>query len=85
MIFEPWAWYLHRVRLYERESDTTSRWVQRETNLMFILSSDKDQRKKFAFVFAYCKLNLENADTSFTWKVEKGFLKDQTTKTNDHS
>ena len=29
----------------ENESDVASRWVHGESNLMFILSSDKDQRK----------------------------------------
>ena len=39
--------YIIRVRLYscESESDISSRWVRREPNLMFKLSSDKDQRK----------------------------------------
>ena len=39
------------------ESDITSRWVHRESNLMFILSSNKDHRKKFttAFTFGPCK------------------------------
>ena len=39
------------------ESDIVSRWIHRESNLMFSLSRDKDQRKKFAFVlaFAQCK------------------------------
>ena len=38
-----------RVRLYwcdnESESDIASTWVHRESNLMFTLSSGKDQRK----------------------------------------
>ena len=36
-----------RVRLYwsESESDIAYRWVHKESNLMFALSSDKDQRK----------------------------------------
>ena len=36
-----------RIRLHWREieSDITSRWVVRESNLMFTLISDKDQRK----------------------------------------
>ena len=39
------------------ESDITSRWVHRESNLMFILSSNKDHTKKFttAFTFGPCK------------------------------
>ena len=41
----------------QRESDITSRRVHRESNLTFTLNSDKDQRKKFASVFAFdqCK------------------------------
>ena len=41
-----------RVLLYpdENRSDITFRWVHRET-----LSSDKDQRKKFAFTFAVAR------------------------------
>ena len=51
---------LVRVRLYWYESDIASRWVHRESNLMFTLSSDKDQRKKFAhaFAFAQCERTL---------------------------
>ena len=39
--------YIIRVRLYccESENDIASKWVRRESNLMFKLSSDKDQRK----------------------------------------
>ena len=44
------------VRLYLSENDITSKYVHRESVLMFILSSDKDQRKKFAF--AQCKRTL---------------------------
>ena len=33
-------------------SDTASRWVHKESNLMFTLNSDRDQRKKFASGFA---------------------------------
>ena len=51
-----------RVCLYcsESESDIASRWVHRESNLMFTLSSNKDQRKKFVFpfTFAECKWTL---------------------------
>ena len=39
-----WQWNRRRSRLVHRESD-----------LMFILSSDKDQRKKFAFAFIFAK------------------------------
>ena len=36
-----------RVRLYCKESESfASRWVHSKFNLMFILSSDKDQREK---------------------------------------
>ena len=35
----------------ESESDIASRWVQRESNLMFTLSNDKDQRNKSVFAF----------------------------------
>ena len=40
------------ARLHWCESDIASRWVHKKSNLMFTLSSDKDQSKKFAFVFA---------------------------------
>ena len=33
----------------EQKSDVASRWVHMESYLMFTLSSDKDQRKIFAF------------------------------------
>ena len=36
----------------ESEGNITLRWVHRESNLMFTLSSEKDQRQIFAFVFA---------------------------------
>ena len=42
-----------RIRLYWGESDITSKWVHRKSNLLFTLSSDKDQRKKIAFAFAF--------------------------------
>ena len=45
-----------RVRLYSSESDIASRWVHRESNLMFTLSSDKDETKKFTFAFVQCML-----------------------------
>ena len=35
---------------YERESD-----INRESNFMFILSSDEERRKQSAFAFAQCK------------------------------
>ena len=38
------------VHLYWCNSDVASRWVHRESNLLFTLSSDKDQRKiRFRF------------------------------------
>ena len=37
---------LVRSRLYWCESDIVSRWVHRESNLMFTLNSNKNQRKK---------------------------------------
>ena len=40
-----------RARLYWRESDIDSRWILMESNSIFPLSSDKDQRKEFAFTF----------------------------------
>ena len=54
----PISW---RVCLYwSQNQNICSRWVHRESNLMFTLSNDKDQRKKFAFVFAFtqCKWTL---------------------------
>ena len=42
----------------ESESDITSRWVNRESNLMSILSSDKDQRIEIAFTFAFAQRKL---------------------------
>ena len=49
-----------RVRLYwcESESDIVSRWVHKESNLMFTLNSDKNQRKEFAFGFAMVQYKL---------------------------
>ena len=51
-------WQFVWVLLYciesKNNSNIGSRWVHRESNLMFILSNDKDQRNKFAFV--QCKL-----------------------------
>ena len=46
--------------LYYNENDIAPRWVHRESNLKFTQSSDKDQRKKiaFAFAFTHCKRNL---------------------------
>ena len=43
------------VRSYwrERERDMVSRWVHKESNLIFTLSSDKDQKKKIVFAFAF--------------------------------
>ena len=51
MLLDSLRRYVHamlRVSLYcsESESNITSRWVHRESNLMFTLSSDKDQRGK---------------------------------------
>ena len=51
MLLDSLRRYVHamlRVSLYcsESESDIAFRWVHRESNLMFILSSDKDQREK---------------------------------------
>ena len=49
------------VRLYWHKSGTESniafRWLHRKSNIMFILGSDKNLRKKFAFVFPFvqCK------------------------------
>ena len=37
----------------EHESDVASRWVDRESNLMFTVISDKDQRKKCRFHVRY--------------------------------
>ena len=52
----------------ESESNTPSKWVHRESNLIFTLSIDWDQEKKirFAFALAHCKwtLNWQNV----TWK-----------------
>ena len=49
-----------RVSLHwrESESDVASRWVHRQSNLMFTLSNDKDQRKNF--IFAQCKWTLKH-------------------------
>ena len=33
----------------------TSKWVHRESNLMFTFSGHKDQRKKIAFAITHCK------------------------------
>ena len=45
-----------RVHLYwpenESESDIASRWVHRESNLMFTLSSNQNQRKTLALALA---------------------------------
>ena len=43
-----------RVPLHwrERQNDIASKWVHRESKLMFTLSSMKGQRKKFIFAFA---------------------------------
>ena len=48
------------LRLCESEIDITSRLVHRKSNLMFTLSSNKGQRKKFAFALAFvrCKWTL---------------------------
>ena len=43
-----------RVCLYCSESDIASKWVHRESNLMFTLSSDKDHIKKFVSVYIFC-------------------------------
>ena len=45
------------IPIYCSENDIAFRWVQREFNLTFTLSSDKDQTKEFAFAFAFadCK------------------------------
>ena len=53
-----------RVCLYwsESESNITSRWVHRESNLIFTLSSDKIQRKKFVFAFAF---------TQYKWSLNR--------------
>lgn len=44
--------YNVRVRLHCNESDVASRCVHRESNLMFTISSTKNQ-KKIVFAFAY--------------------------------
>ena len=51
------------LRVYSewRNSDIAFRWVHRESNLMFLLSSDKDRRKNF--VFALCKWTLRWTST----------------------
>ena len=36
----------------DAEIDIDVRWIHREINSMFTLSSDKDKRKKFVFTFA---------------------------------
>ena len=61
-----WVFYvdsMSRVRLYwcESKTDIASRWIHRESNLMFTLSSDKDQSKKFAF--PQCKWILNGSST----------------------
>ena len=38
-----------RVYCHESESDIASGWAHKESNLMFTVSSDKDQSEKFAF------------------------------------
>ena len=54
---------LHKIRSYrvfllqESESVVAFRWVYREFNLMFTLSSDKDQRKN---CFRSMEMNLFN-------------------------
>ena len=37
----------------ESKSDFVSRWIHRESKLIFALSSEKDQREKFALPFAF--------------------------------
>ena len=52
-----------RVLLYysKNESDIASRWVHRESNLMFTLSNNKGQRKnRFAFAFVQCNLKVQS-------------------------
>ena len=44
-----------RVLSYWGKSDIASKLVHRESNLMFTLSSDKDQRNKLGFAFAHFK------------------------------
>ena len=61
----PTSW-LSRVRLYlhESESDIASIWIPRESNLMFTLSSDKDQRKiRFYHRFRAVWINLKYRPT----------------------
>ena len=63
-------WLLPCVRvclhLSESKSDITSRWVQREFNLMFRLGSDKDQRKnRFHVHFRFVSMNLKRKALSF--------------------
>ena len=47
---------------FERNTNIASRWLHRESNLMFTLSSDKYQRKQFAFAFAECKQTFANRE-----------------------
>ena len=56
---EPWGLRVH-LYLRKSESNVTSRWVHRESNLIFTLSNDKDQRKQFAFAydFSQCEWTL---------------------------
>ena len=57
-INEPWL----KVFYWRKsESDIAFRWVQRESNFMFTLCSNKDHGKKFAFTFAFawCKWSLK--------------------------
>ena len=46
------------LRKSESESDVASRWVHRESNLMFMLNSDKDQRNhRFRLRFLSVSVN----------------------------
>ena len=65
------------LALYWRESDITSKWTHRESNVTFTLNSD--QRKKVAF--AQCKwilgVNLywSESDINFRWvQTESGLM-----------
>ena len=55
-----------KVELYCRESksesDIASISVHRKSDLMFTLNSDKDQRNKFAFTFAFVQCNFYHCD-----------------------
>ena len=54
--FKPNKYQSSNTNEGESESDIASKWVHRESNLIFTLSSDKDKKKQFAF--AQCRYTL---------------------------